>query len=325
VSEDTLYTPLPLFHVVASILGVVPVLMSDSKMVIVEKFSASRWWDEMRKYRVTLAHCLTSMMNILLSQPEAPDERNHSVRALYMGGSALSPAIEARFGPTVLEPYGATESGLPLLVPYGEHKPGTCGKENSENFEVKIVDEDDNDLPLGEKGELVIRPRKPYGMMSGYYNMPDATARAFRNLWFHSGDRLYVDADGYFHFVDRMKEVIRRRGENISSYEIERTIDSHPRIVESAAIPVPSELGEDEVKVCIVLKEGCGLDYEELMAYCEENMPYFWIPRYVEFMEALPKTETAKIQKYELRNMGDKGITEKTWDREAAGYRLGKK
>lgn len=321
-SDDILYTTLPLFHAVAYTLGVMPTLICDSRMVIMEKFSASRFWDDIRKYDATIAHAIFSMLTILLNQPEKAEDRDHRLRAIYMGGSSLSPAFEKRFDTKVLEVYGATENGCVTMSPYGQEKPGTCGKENTEHFEVKIVDGEDNEVAAGTPGEVILRPKKPYVMMMGYYKMPEATVEAFRNLWFHTGDRLYKDQDGYFHFVDRLKDTIRRRGENISSFEVERVVNLHPNVLESAAVPVPSELGEDEVKVCVVVEQGKSLLPEELLAYCEDRMPYFMIPRYIEFKENLPKTETSKIEKYKLKT---EGVTENTWDRESSGYKIKKR
>jgi crotonobetaine/carnitine-CoA ligase len=156
-------------------------------------------------------------------------------------------------------------------------------------------------------------------MMLEYYNMPEKTLEAFRNLWFHTGDLAKKDADGYFYFVDRKKDALRRRGENISSFEVERAVNSHPSVLESAAVAVPSELGEDEVKICVVLKPGATLIPEELIKYCNDRMPYFAVPRFVEFMESLPKTPTDRVEKYKLKQAG---ITTNTWDREKAGVQV---
>ena len=186
-------------------------------------------------------------------------------------------------------------------------------------YEIKLFDDQDNEVSTGEVGEIVFRPREPFVMMLEYYNMPDKTTESFRNLWFHTGDLATKDADGYFYFVDRKKDALRRRGENISSFEVERAVNAHPSVLESAAVAVPSKVGEDEVKICVVLKPGAALTPEELTRHCNDRMPYFAVPRYVEFMEGLPKTPTDRVEKYKLKQAG---ITPGTWDREEAGIQV---
>jgi crotonobetaine/carnitine-CoA ligase len=211
-----------------------------------------------------------------------------------------------------------TEIGIPIHVRVDDRRPGSCGK-LLDIYEIKLVDDEDNEVPIGEPGEILFRPREPFTMMLEYYNMPEKTLESFRNLWFHTGDLAKRDADGYFYFVDRKKDALRRRGENISSFEVERAINSHPSVLESAAVAVPSEVGEDEVKICVVLKSGATLLPEELIEYCDSRMPYFAVPRFVEFMESLPKTPTDRIEKYKLKQAG---ITANTWDREKAGVQV---
>ena len=185
-----------------------------------------------------------------------------------------------------------------------------------DGFEARVVDEDDNELPDGEAGELMLRAYEPYAFARGYFGMPDKTVEAWRNLWFHSGDRVLREKDGQFRFLDRLKDAIRRRGENISSFEVEQVLLSHPEIATAAAYPVRSELAEDEVMVAIVRQPGSELDAVAIIRFCETRMPYFAVPRYLEFVETLPTTENGKIQKYKLR---ERGISQRTWDREAAG------
>jgi crotonobetaine/carnitine-CoA ligase len=187
---------------------------------------------------------------------------------------------------------------------------------------VRVVDPDtDEEVPPGVVGEVVARPKEPFAFMQGYHGMPERTVEAWRNFWFHTGDAGRRDADGYLYFVDRIKDCIRVRGENISSYEIEKVLTEHPAVAEAAAVAVKSDVagGEDEVKACIVLKPGQALAPQELLEHCVPRMPYFAVPRYVEFVPALPKTPTEKVRKTELRATG---ITPATWDREAAGYRV---
>jgi crotonobetaine/carnitine-CoA ligase len=174
-------------------------------------------------------------------------------------------------------------------------------------------------VPDGEIGEIVVRSHEPWTLLTGYHGRPDETVEAFRNLWFHTGDYGRRDAEGYFYFVDRKKDAIRRRGENITSAEVESAVNAHPAIAECAVIAVPSELGEDDVKACVVLQPDGRIDLAELIAFLDGRLPYFMVPRYVEILPSLPKTPNEKVQKVELRKMGDRGITEGTWDREAHG------
>jgi len=199
-----------------------------------------------------------------------------------------------------------------------QRKPGTCGRARPDCM-VKVVDDQGLELGPNTPGELLIRPMKPYSMLLEYYRMPEKTVEAWRDMWFHTGDYLVYDEDGYFRFVDRKKDALRRRGENISSYEVEKVVNSHPSVLESVAIAVRSDLGEDEVMTCLTLKPKHKLTPEELTAYCEERTAYFMIPRYIRFMDALPKTPTERVEKYKLR---EEGVTSDTWDRDKAGYKL---
>ena len=195
---------------------------------------------------------------------------------------------------------------------------GTMGRVRH-GFEARVVDDQDNEVPPGEPGELVLRANEPFSFATGYFGMADKTVEAWRNLWFHTGDRVSCDARGYFRFIDRLKDAIRRRGENISSYEVEQVLLSHPQIEVAAIFPVQSELAEDEVMAAIVLREGAALDEIELMRFCETRRAYFAVPRFVEYMDRLPATESGKIQKFKLR---ERGVTAATWDREAVGYKV---
>jgi crotonobetaine/carnitine-CoA ligase len=212
-----------------------------------------------------------------------------------------------------------SETGMVMHWTVDDRKIGSCGKVLEDLFEVKLVDDEDMEVAVGEIGEIAVRPKKPYIMMSEYYRMPEKTLESFRNLWFHTGDYARRDEEGYFYFVDRKKDSIRRRGENISSFEVEKVISSHPKVLESAVFAVPSELGEDEVKANVILRPGETLPPEDLIKYCNERMAYFSIPRYLEFVSELPKTPTSRVEKYRLRQAG---ITENTWDREKVGVKI---
>jgi crotonobetaine/carnitine-CoA ligase len=319
--QDILYTFLPLFHINAQLLTILAALVADAKVVLSDRFSASRFWDEIRKYGVTQFNYLGAVMTILAKQEPRKDDADNPVKIAL--GAACPPDVmkqlEERFGFVCLEGFGMSETGIVIHDDINARKTGSCGKVLDDIFEVQIVDDDDIEVENGETGEIVVRPKKPYIMMSEYYNMPDKTLEAFRNLWFHSGDYAKKDEEGYYYFVDRKKDAIRRRGENISSFEIEKIINSHPKVLESAVFAVPSELGEDEVKVNIVLKQSETLPPEDLIMFCNDRMAYFAIPRFIEFSEELPKTPTGRIEKYRLR---EKGITGNTWDREKAGVKI---
>ncbi len=318
--DDIFYTFLPLYHFNAQVLTTLTTLIAEAEMVLADRFSASRFWDEVRHYGATQFNYLGAVIPILAKQPPKPDDLDNPIRIALGAGCppAVMEEVEKRFGMKCLEGYGMTEIGIPIHVRVNDRRPGSCGKP-MDIYEIKLVDDQDNEVPVGEVGEFVFRPREPFTMMLEYYNMPEKTLEAFRNLWFHTGDLGRKDEDGYFYFVDRKKDALRRRGENISSFEVERAVNSHPSVLESAAVAVPSEVGEDEVKICVVLKPGERLTPEELIKHCNERMPYFAVPRYVEFMESLPKTPTERVEKYKLKQAG---ITPNTWDREKAGIKI---
>ena len=303
---QAIFSCLPLFHAIAAWLGVVPALIAGGRIAIAPRFSASSFWDEVRAAKADVAHGIFSMVPILLKQPERPEDRDQPARLFYLGQH--SDAFEQRFNCRVVEVYGATETGIVTVTPSDERaRPGSCGKPNLDTFDVIIANECDEPVGVGEVGEILVRPRRPFVMLRGYYNAPEATLEAFRNLWFHTGDNARADADGYLYFVDRKKDSIRRRGENISSWEVEVVLNRHPAVLESAVIAVPSELGEDEVKAVVVLKGDAKATAAELWTFCEANMPRFWVPRLIEFRPHMPKTPNQKIQKYLLRKGEDIG------------------
>ena len=318
--EDIFYTFMPLYHFNAQCLTTVNTLVAEAQMVLTDRFSASRFWDDVRHYGATQFNYLGGVIPILVKQPPKPNDLDNPIRIALGGGcpQGVLEEAEKRFGITCLEGFGMTEIGIPIHVRINDRKPGSSGKP-MDIYEIKLFDDQDNEVPTGEIGEIVFRPREPFVMMLGYYNMPDKTAESFQNLWFHTGDLAKKDEGGYFYFVDRKKDALRRRGENISSFEVERAVNSHPSVLESAAVAVPSELAEDEVKICVVLRPGAALTPEALIRHCNDRMPYFAVPRYVEFMESLPKTPTERIEKYKLKQAG---ITPNTWDREKAGVQI---
>ncbi|MBU2497541.1 MAG: ATP-dependent acyl-CoA ligase [Proteobacteria bacterium] len=318
--ESVLYSCLPLFHANASMLSALGAMLAHGSYAMGKRFSLTTFWQEIRSYRATHTNILGSIFPLLWRQPPSEDDAKNPLKV--MNTALLIPEFEEferRFDLKLVTMYGTTETGIVMVSPFEEKiRPGFCGKP-LKAYDAKIFD--DNDIECGAEtiGEIVVRGNEPYSQMDCYYNMPEATVKAFRNLWYHSGDFAYRDEDGYFYFVDRKKDALRRRGENISSFEVEGVISSHPKVLESAVFAVPSEFGEDDVMAAVVLKSGEKMTPEELIAFCEERMAYFAVPRYLEFRESLPKTPTARVEKYKLR---EEGVTKGTWDREKAGYKL---
>jgi len=318
--DDCFYNTLPLFHSSGQHMSTSAALMAGARMVLAERFSTSKFWEDVWRYRCTEFTYIGSMLGMLFSEEPRPDDADNPLRVLMGAGApkAIFEAFEKRFGVRIVETYGQSEMGLPLNCTIRERKPGSCGK-IPRDFVGKVVDANGVEVGPDTSGELLIRNIEPYAVMLGYYGMPDETTEAWRDLWLHTGDYLYYDADGYFFFADRKKDALRRRGENVSSYEVEMVVNSNPAVQESAVVVAKSPIGEEEVMVCLVLKPSRTLTPMELLAYCEERMAYFMVPRYVRFMEVLPKTATQRVEKYRLR---EEGITPDTWDRESAGYRL---
>jgi crotonobetaine/carnitine-CoA ligase len=317
---DRLYTCLPLFHANAQCLTVMSGLVSGASIILDARFSASTFWKRMRHVRATRFNYIGGMIPILMKQPASELDRHHVVQ-FALGAAAPADQFdefEKRFGVTLLESYGQTENCVALANPLEDRRVGSVGKAIC-GYDVELFDDNDMPVAVGQTGELVFRPRHPDIMMDGYHQMPQATLAASRNLWFHSGDLLRRDSDGYFYYVDRKKDAIRRRGENISAYEVELVVNAHPDVVESAAVAVPSEVGEDEVMIFVVRKPGSQVSEVDLIAYCDSRMPYFAVPRYVTFRESLPKTPTHRVEKYRLRA---EGLPPGTWDRERAGFQL---
>ena len=318
--DDLFFTTLPLFHANAQMFTTMGALSSGRPYILRERFSASRFFDEIRQYDATIFNYIGGMLTMLMKQPARADDADNPARATFGGAASreIWQDFEKRFGVTIVEGFGLTESGgVCLCNPPGKIKVGSIGRPVP-YADAAVWDENLQEVPPGQTGEIVVKPKVPSAMFMGYYKQPDKTDEAWAGGWFHTGDRGYTDEDGYFYFVDRVKDCIRRRGENISSFDVEKVVNSHPKVLESAAVGVPAELGEDEVKIYVVLRPGQEIDPAELLEFCEERMAYFMIPRYVEIVEEFPKTATERIQKFELRKQG----VGQAWDREKAGYRL---
>ncbi len=301
----------PLFHGNAQFLAAYPALIAGARFVLQRRFSASRWVDQLRASGATVTNFVGVMMDWVHKQPRRPDDADNALRCLYAVplATAIAEDFAERFGiEAFVENFGLTEIAMPILTPYGEERPpGAAGLLVDGYFDVRIVDpETDEEVPVGQVGELVVRASLPWIMCSGYYGMPERTAEAQRNLWFHTGDGLRRDDEGWYYFVDRLKDALRRRGENISSYEVEQPILAHPGVAECAVVGVPAdaEAGEDELLLVVVPEPGAELTAEEVWRWCEPRLPDFAVPRYVRFTDALPLTPSGKVRKAPLREIG---------------------
>jgi crotonobetaine/carnitine-CoA ligase len=318
--DDILYTGLPFFHGNAQGITIGPAILADAKAVIVDRFSASRLWDDCRRWNCTEANYIGGIIPILLKQDEREDDGDNPVR-LMVGAAAPKDewhAFQQRFNTKILEVYGMTECYCCLVSPYDAPSAGACGKAIT-GWDVRIVDADDKECKPGALGEFVARPNRKFIGTTGYYNKPEATLELFRNGWIHTGDLGRMDEDGYFFFVDRKKQALRRRGENISSFVVESVINSHEAVLESCVVGVPSELGEEEVKAVVVLKDGHSVSEEELIRWCEPRLAYFAIPRYIAIRRSMPRTPSERVEKFKLKA---EGITVDCWDREESGIEL---
>jgi len=313
--EDVLYTNLPLFHTNA-LNAFVQALLAGSHYVVGPRFSASAFWRRLADSGATVTYLLGAMVTMLWRRPPARDDRAHQVRV------ALAPASPAnlvepfreRFGVQLIEGYGSTETNCPIGVTAAEQRPGYMGTLR-DGFEARVAGPDDARLPDGEAGELLLRHREPFAFATGYFAMPEATVRAWRNLWFHTGDRVVREPDGWYRFIDRAKDAIRRRGENVSSFEVEQVFSQYPGVAQVAVFGVPSDLGEEEVMAAVIPESGATLDPLDMLRFCEPRLAYFAIPRYVELLDELPLTENGKVRKAVLRQ---RGVGVGAFDREAA-------
>ncbi len=320
-SDDVLYVCLPLFHGNAWLCSVLPALVADASVVLSRRFSASSFWDEIRSQGVTQFNSLGAMTNFLWGRPPDARDRDHKVRQVMVVPTPKQfyQAFQERFGIKFTSVYAMSDVGM-ITATRDDDRPDKWASSGRpcEHTQIRIVDDDDFALPPGQTGEVLVRSEMPWHYAQGYYNMPDATVRTFQNLWFHTGDRGYVDEDGYFYFVDRKKDAIRRRGENISSFEVEQIILKHPAVLDVAAFPISSEYSEDEVMVSVVLHDNAQLSQAALIAHCSENMAYYMVPRFIEFVPQLPKTMTEKVEKYKLKARAEQDLKQ-VWDRERAG------
>jgi carnitine-CoA ligase len=314
-ASDVLYSPFPLFHIDAATLTVIAALSVGATAALSRRFSASRFWGEVRASRATAFNFMGATLTILWKQPPSEQDRRHRVRLAWgVPMPEWKQEWESRFGFPLYQVYGSTDAGVPVYDPVdGRQRGGTCGRVTG-LYEVRIA-------PASSRaGEILVRGRHPGLTMSGYFAMPQATARTIdADGWIHTGDLGSLDADGYLAFRGRLTDSIRRRGENISAYEVEQVVLSHPGVLEAAAIGLPSELTEEDVKVCVVLRAGADLQPRDLYEYMLEHAPKHMVPRYYEIVPALPKTPTQKVEKFQLRSAG---INPATWDADAFAGRV---
>lgn len=311
-STDVLYTPFPLFHIDAATLTVGAALVAGATAALSRRFSASRFWDEIRSYHATVFNFMGATANILWKQPPTSADRDHAVRLAWgVPMPACGPHWQDRFGFPLVEVYGLTDAGVPAYQPLDEpRRDGSCGRVIDE-YDVSIRDAADNPVPPGRIGEITISSSEPGLVMNEYFAMSDATRDAMRGGRFHTGDMGYLDAAGHLYFVARGKDVIRRRGENIAATDVDNAVASHPDIREAAAVGVPSELSEDDIKVFVVAQPGAHPRPEDILAHCRAHLPHYMVPRYIEFTDQLPKTPTQKVERFKLAALP---VGDTTWD-----------
>ena len=316
--DDILYSPLPLYHGLAGIMGAIGTMQIGGTMVSASRFSASHYWSDARDHKATLGHIVYSLVPMLLKQPASDADRAHSVR--YLNSAWPNKEFEERFNTTLLQIYAQGEVGVITYRRGGAEEGSRNVGRPLPEIELRVVDALDRPLPAGEVGEIVVRPRNPQNIMLGYYNDLRATMRAFRNLWHHTGDSGFLTAEGELHFLGRIGDTIRRRGVNISSEQIDEEIMRYPDVLECGTIGVPSALGEEDIHTCIVWRElpkDEDAAIEDLMRFLVDRLPRQYVPRYIEPVESLPRTGNGKVRKVELSN---RAIYGRRFDREAGAW-----
>ncbi len=308
--EDCLYNPFPLYHLDATYLCALPAIVSGCRAAVASRFSASRFWDEIREVGATVFDFMGATLTIIAKAEPGPGDRDNPVRIAWgvpMPDPVRRQEFEDRFDLRLVHNYGLTDGGVPCWESIDEKEPqGSCGKVRK-HWDLKILDPEGCELPVGEEGEIAIRPLTTGAVMDRYWGMPEQTLEAFRGLWLHTGDIGKMDAEGHLYFISRQTDAIRRRGQNISTWEVEQVINLHSAVAESVVFGVPSELSEEDVKVAVVVRDGCELNSEELLSHCEGKMAKYMVPAYVEFREEIPKTATGKPQRFKLISDGPVG------------------
>ncbi|MGD0588430.1 MAG: AMP-binding protein [Thermoplasmata archaeon] len=301
--SSVLFTALPLFHCNAQEMTALTALANDLTAAFDERFHASAYWETAASFGATHISLLISMINVLFKQPAKATDLTHSVRTALTAGTtrAVWSDFERRFGLTIVELYGMTECGCTTLMnPPEAIRVGSVGTPLG-FVEADVVDDDDRPVPPNTRGELIVRPKVPFSMFSGYLNKSEKTVESWRNLWFHTGDYVTRDEGGYYYFVDRKKDIIRRRGENLAPYDVESVLNRHPAVFEAVVVGVPSPLGEEDVKAFVQLRPGARVEPKEIFEFCATNLPFFMVPKYLEFLDEIPKTANQKAQRFVLR------------------------
>lgn len=326
--HDVTITPLPLFHMNAMCVGVLASILVGARVAFVPRFSVSNFWPEVERSGATIASILGSMGAMLANAPDTEAGKRCKGQIHTVRGNPFTEEVKAiwrdRFGAKQVggNGYGLTEAAVITSLAGGEYAaPGSSGT-RIPDFDVRIVDDLDREVPAGTSGEIVVRPLRPDIMFMGYWRRPEDTLKIMRNLWLHTGDIGKFDEQGFFYFVDRKKDYLRRRGENISSFEMEAAFARHPALAEVAVHAVPSDKGEDDVKVTAMLRPEMTLSPEDLFRWAIDAVPYYALPRYIEFRDSLPKNPQGRVLKYELR---DQGCTPATWDQESSGIQVKKR
>lgn len=320
-SQDRLYTCLPLFHGAAFAGTCLHAIYAGATACLSARFTASGYWDEIRDTGATQFNALGSIIPMLMAQPESDRDKDHAVKRVFAAPAPpdMLYRFEERYGIQIIEGYGLTEIKNVIYNPVDRRKVGSMGLPTASSV-VEIHDDEGRQVSAGQVGEIVYRPRIPNVMFKGYHRDPEATLATMTDLWWHTGDLGATDEDGYFYFVDRKKDALRRRGENISSQEVETTLVTFPGVFDAAAVGAKSELGEQEVLAVVEVADPASFDFEALYRHCDKALPHFMVPRYYRVAAAMSiaRTPTGKIRKVELR---DEGVTEETWDADAAGLK----
>lgn len=312
--EDTCYCVQPLAHIDARIY-VAATIQAGNTMALGSRFSVSRFWEEVRAHDAAVLSLIGTMLWMLYKRAPRPDDADQPARIAICSATpvGIMRDFETRFGIEVSEGYGMTESVLITASPPGKTVPGRIGRPSAD-LEVRLVDDDDQPVEPGTIGELVFRPKKAFSVMQGYWRRPAETVEAWRNLWFHSGDLIREDPDGLLEYIGRKKDSIRRRGENVSAWEVEQAVTAHPGVLAAAAIGVPAEVGEEDVAILVETVPGSAPGPVELIEFVSTDLPSFAVPRYIEFVKSLPRTPSERIEKGKVR---DRGLTDAAWDAEA--------
>jgi len=320
---DVVYSPLPLYHLNAHIITILGPYLHGGTGVLDRHFSVSRFWERVDAYGANHIAILGAQLQLVWDLPVDPRDGQRGLKVLIGApiSAEMAPKWQQRYGLKTSQGYALTEAVPVTSAPAAEAPPGSSGRPLDE-FEVRLFDDTDEVVPTGDVGEICIRPREPFIMFSGYWRDPQATVDVWRNGWFHTGDLGRFDADGYLYFVDRKKDYLRRGGENVSSFEVERALSAHPDVSQVAAFGVPSELSEEDCMVVLAPMAGREPDPWDLVRFCIDNMPFYAVPRYIRVVDELPHTPTGKVEKYRLRKQA---VVTGTFDLHAEGYRVSRK